>query len=767
MFKNFKKEINSKNIFEAKEIIRKNRICNAAICKESDDNGTRYGLMLKEKHFGESSLRECEKAYINGTISFSTLVEMQKSESAPICASNGNTGREKSSISKEEAKTLVNNKANSTAETIAKHIKNGKLTAEEKAAAYEELENYFVIDRDIIDRSKNIVVSEASQSSNRTSDETKESDHAPEAKEDPATNDSESNVETFEEVKEEPSVQNSSEEEKHEETIPFEEVPFDEKQENESIPEVKEDSTEAEKKNVIEAEVNNDNVNVASSTFSTIKDEDRNPITGSEEVDLAAIMRNNPILGVDATPNIENISDESESAPDIKTPIMNIDSFKYASDYIDAYACAITNCIRAFAANSEAGMSILNEVIAFSSNLKNYIYDRYFYDGTNAFESLPPINNIEDMKTLSNIFARSICNAHKSMRNTLYEQSDFERYIYDVIGSIAEKVMASNRPDFGRFNNDIRIYKRPEVKKTEPDEIKDVESIKEAVSAVEVVKPKKEVLTAVNEDMIEKEDPEEDSESILNTNVEMKFDNSSLTSKFKYLKKIEDIAASNNVAIDIMSDGNNGLLYVISYVNGKLAKKKSFTIDPGCILDRRVKLFPIVTCPSINGFHNMKFYEDTKCYDVMAHNRSDVDFKLFDDIFKGGVDNICARPLYGDKMMDLNRKVALITIPNIRRSQKNDVWDKLLKLSDNGTFDKIFNMFGVCRFRYKPSSFIKDGEESYKTFSIISGSPIHYGTNAEPCPYIEIVFPGMGDNSNPKIYADKGDGNGLVEVFSI
>lgn len=767
MFKNFKKGINSKNIFEAKEIIRKNRICNAAICKESDDNGTRYGLMLKEKHFGESSLRECEKAYINGTISFSTLIEMQKSESAPICASNGNIGREKSSISKEEAKTLVNNKANSTAETIAKHIKNGKLTAEEKAAAYEELENYFVIDRDIIDRSKNIVVSEASQSSNRTSDETKESDHAPEAKEDPTTNDSESNVETFEEVKEEPSVQNSSEEEKHEETIPFEEVPFDEKQENESIPEVKEDSTEAEKKNVIEAEVNNDNVNVASSTFSTIKDEDRNPITGSEEVDLAAIMRNNPILGVDATPNIENISDESESAPDIKTPIMNIDSFKYASDYIDAYACAITNCIRAFAANSEAGMSILNEVIAFSSNLKNYIYDRYFYDGTNAFESLPPINNIEDMKTLSNIFARSICNAHRSMRNTLYEQSDFERYIYDVIGSIAEKVMASNRPDFGRFNNDIRIYKRPEVKKTEPDEIKDVESIKEAVSAVEVVKPKKEVLTAVNEDMIEKEDPEEDSESILNTNVEMKFDNSSLTSKFKYLKKIEDIAASNNVAIDIMSDGNNGLLYVISYVNGKLAKKKSFTIDPGCILDRRVKLFPIVTCPSINGFHNMKFYEDTKCYDVMAHNRSDVDFKLFDDIFKGGVDNICARPLYGDKMMDLNRKVALITIPNIRRSQKNDVWDKLLKLSDNGTFDKIFNMFGVCRFRYKPSSFIKDGEESYKTFSIISGSPIHYGTNAEPCPYIEIVFPGMGDNSNPKIYADKGDGNGLVEVFSI
>ena len=327
--------------------------------------------------------------------------------------------------------------------------------------------------------------------------------------------------------------------------------------------------------------------------------------------------------------------------------------------------------------------------------------------------------------------------------------------------------MASNRPDFGRFNNDIRIYKRPEVKKTEPDEIKDVESIKEAVSAVEVVKPKKEVLTAVNEDMIEKEDSEEDWESVPDVNVKTKFDNSSLTSKFKYLKKIEDIAASNNVAIDIMSDGNNGLLYVISYVNDKLAKKKSFTIDPGCILDRRVKLFPIVTCPSINGFHNMKFYEDTKCYDVMAHNRSDVDFKLFDDIFKGGVDNICARPLYGDKMMDLNRKVALITIPNIRRSQKNDVWDKLLKLSDNGTFDKIFNMFGVCRFRYKPSSFIKDGEESYKTFSIISGSPIHYGTNAEPCPYIEIVFPGMGDNSNPKIYADKGDGNGLVEVFSI
>lgn len=767
MFKNFKKEINSKNIFEAKEIIRKNRICNAAICKESDDNGTRYGLMLKEKHFGESSLRECEKAYINGTISFSTLVEMQKSESAPICASNGNTGREKSSISKEEAKTLVDSKMNSTTETIAKHIKHGKLTTEEKTAAYEELKNYFVIDRDIIDRAKNIAASEPSQPSDSTSDEAKESDQASEVKEEPAENTTESNAETSKEVKEEPSVQNTSEEEKHEEAAPSEEVPFDEKQENESIPDAKENSTEAEKNNVIEAEVNSDNVNVASSTSSTIKDEERDSVIGSEEVDLAAIMRNNPILGVDATPNIENTSDESESAPDVKTPIANIDSFKYASDYIDAYACAISNCVRAFTANSEAGMNILNEVVAFSSNLKNYIYGRYFYDGTNAFENLPPINNIEDMKILSNVFARSICNAHKSMRNTLYEQSDFERYIYDVVGSIAEKVMVSNRPDFGRFNNDIRIYKRPEVKKTEPDEIKDVESIKEAVSAVEVVKPKKEVLTAVNEDMIEKEDSEEDLESVPDVNVKTKFDNSSLTSKFKYLKKIEDIAASNNVAIDIMSDGNNGLLYVISYVNDKLAKKKSFTIDPGCILDRRVKLFPIVTCPSISGFHNMKFYEDTKCYDVMAHNRSDVDFKLFDDIFKGGVDNICARPLYGDKMMDLNRKIALITIPNIRRSQKNDVWDKLLKLSDNGTFDKIFNMFGVCRFRYKPGSFIKDGEESYKTFSIISGSPIHYGTNAEPCPYIEIVFPGMGDNSNPRIYADKGDGNGLAEVFSI
>ena len=236
--------------------------------------------------------------------------------------------------------------------------------------------------------------------------------------------------------KKEPAPTSESEEESITQK-PSEEEKQENKSDSEAKEEAKEDSAEVEKKNVIEAEVNSDNVNVGSAPSSTIKDEERDPVIGSEEVDLTAIMRNNPILGVDATPNIENTSDESESAPDVKTPIANIDSFKYASDYIDAYACAISNCIRAFTANSEAGMNILNEVVAFSSNLKNYIYGRYFYDGTNAFENLPPINNIEDMKILSNVFARSICNAHKSMRNTLYEQSDFERYIYDVVGSIA------------------------------------------------------------------------------------------------------------------------------------------------------------------------------------------------------------------------------------------------------------------------------------------------------------------------------------------
>lgn len=218
---------------------------------------------------------------------------------------------------------------------------------------------------------------------------------------------------------------------------------------------------------------------------------------------------------------------------------------------------------------------------------------------------------------------------------------------------------------------------------------------------------------------------------IQNTPIEVtaKYDNSVVKTKYPYLQDVENVALKNGCQVKMMerigANGNSvGLIDVYTEVNDIVAEKKSFTIDTGNIIDKRIKVFPVILeCG----------YEKYQAYPLKDRSKDKNDKQmvfneeLFKNIFVGGVDSLPDRGMYSPERRELNRIVDLISMPtkDMSSSDRKEVMARLEKAYKSGAFtsSNYYKSGGhAFRFRFKEGSFNKNT----KTFTLVSTAPLYY-----------------------------------------
>lgn len=302
-------------------------------------------------------------------------------------------------------------------------------------------------------------------------------------------------------------------------------------------------------------------------------------------------------------------------------------------------------------------------------------------------------------------------------------------------------------PGFGRHKVDQPKDKK-EVKKADKDNVNvDLDNINIEANPP---KPPKEWPNSVNSPLPQA-DPIEPVPNV------PKFDNSAVTSRqnCRYLKDIEKIALDCGVQIQMLSRlGSNGedsgLISCIVYTpeSPKPNVFKGFTIDTGVIIDKRAKVFP--------GIIQFGF-EDMPCYPVLipdpdnkenGKGKNVLNEKLFKDIFIGGVQMLKdERPMYTSEYMDLNKRVALITMPtqHMNRDIRKATQERLMKAMKAGVFDTAIKESPNSRFMFKPGCY----DKKKSTFVLTNvGVPCAFCGPVAYSKPIEIVF-GFDENNNP------------------
>lgn len=224
------------------------------------------------------------------------------------------------------------------------------------------------------------------------------------------------------------------------------------------------------------------------------------------------------------------------------------------------------------------------------------------------------------------------------------------------------------------------------------------------------------------------------------------FDNSIIKNKYRYLGDIEKIAIDNRVQVLFKErlglDGNpNGLIDVISYTEGSNQPNsyKCFTIDTGSLYDKRAKVFPGIV---------QYGYEDMNAYSVLipkndedkskSKSKNEINFQLFDNIFKGGIQMLDGmRGMYSNEMRELNKCIALITMPtkNMDADTRKKIKDRLFAAMRGGVFKKAFDMEPNSRFIFKSY------DKKTKCFTLSNvGVPKYFGTLCVSKGVVEINF---------------------------
>ena len=222
------------------------------------------------------------------------------------------------------------------------------------------------------------------------------------------------------------------------------------------------------------------------------------------------------------------------------------------------------------------------------------------------------------------------------------------------------------------------------------------------------------------------------------------FDNNQLINKYRYLGDIEKIALANGVQVQFVArvglDGNpNGLISCISYTEpSKPNPYKGFTIDTGVIMDKRAKVYPAIIESG---------YEDLQAYPVLipkedkaegkGKSKNVINEQLFNDIFKGGVNMLGPRGMYSPEYLELNRCVAMITMPtnNMNADTRKTVRDRLLKAVKAGVFSTAFQHEPNSRFMFK------NYDKKTGCFTLSNkGVPYRYGGHYLATKEVEIYF---------------------------
>lgn len=228
------------------------------------------------------------------------------------------------------------------------------------------------------------------------------------------------------------------------------------------------------------------------------------------------------------------------------------------------------------------------------------------------------------------------------------------------------------------------------------------------------------------------------------------FDNRAVTSKknCKYLGEIEKLALECGVQIQMIprpgSNGkDSGLIACFVYTPEAPETPnlfKCFTIDTGYIIDRRAKIFPTVQEVGFEDFPAYPVLIPKGGEDKNGKSKNMLNAEMFKDIFIGGIQMLDGRkPLYTGDFMELNKNVALITMPtnNMNRDVRVMVRDRLMKAMKDGVFDEVHKVDPYARFRFKPDGFDKD------TLGFVlsnAGIPYRFCGPCASTKNIEIVF---------------------------
>lgn len=170
---------------------------------------------------------------------------------------------------------------------------------------------------------------------------------------------------------------------------------------------------------------------------------------------------------------------------------------------------------------------------------------------------------------------------------------------------------------------------------------------------------------------------------------------------FPYLVEVEKVALDNGYQIGFAIRRNTNLIECHIYTNeGAPISGKGFTIDPGMIIDHRKKIFPAI----------VQYYEGMNAYPLFVNNpntRDDgkkAENVLNVDVLKalivGGNNAVDARGMYSEDFRNLNKFVALITIPTdkIQASDRKYIQNRLVDLYKNGVFSDVLAAAPGSRF---------------------------------------------------------------------
>lgn len=239
--------------------------------------------------------------------------------------------------------------------------------------------------------------------------------------------------------------------------------------------------------------------------------------------------------------------------------------------------------------------------------------------------------------------------------------------------------------------------KAPKAPKSEPEKV-DIEGMPDPTSGMEVTNFQKfDARTyGIVEDKVSME-----VEPAAPVNI-FKDNNQIFYHDYPYLVEVENLALSKGYQIGFAIRPNTSLVECHIYTNeGAPIPGKGFTIDPGKIIDHRKKIFPAI----------VPFYEGMNAYPLFVNNpNSKEDGKKANNILNvevltsliiGGNTAVEGRGMYTEDFRNLNRYVALITIPTDKNNaaDRKYIQNRLVDLYKSGIFAEVLATVPGSRFR--------------------------------------------------------------------
>lgn len=225
-----------------------------------------------------------------------------------------------------------------------------------------------------------------------------------------------------------------------------------------------------------------------------------------------------------------------------------------------------------------------------------------------------------------------------------------------------------------------------------------------------------------------------------NTVVNM-YDNSEIANKYTKipLLEIQAIANLNSCSVKFEEYPHEGIIAVSTFDHmvGQPVAPKSFCIDTGMIIDKRAKL--IATNPVFNA---ETMLEQAPMYELFTNssngNKKVLDTKMINDFFVAGVLNVTKKEMYSESYKALNMKLALITLPTkgLNKEERNSLQDYIVKMDQDGYFDKAIQMAPGSRFVFVAKQLAKNALADF--ILINQGVPRFYGT--EPLKVMPVII---------------------------